>query len=109
MATAIDDCSLSLTSTPIFIHTIMGNSGKGNQAVEVSAVHSLGQGDQDQDQDHGDGARVGDDQCDQHPQHTVEDAQVGGGQSSRNNRTKKDFRIVKKRGIIPENVWYKED
>ena len=29
----IDDCSLSLTLTSIPIHTIMGNSGQGDQAV----------------------------------------------------------------------------
>ena len=44
MATAIDDCSLSLTLTSIPIHTIMGNSGQGDQAVEVAAVHRHGQG-----------------------------------------------------------------
>ena len=41
--------------------------------LNTKTTHRHEQG--DQDQDHGDGARVGDGRRDQHPQHTVEDAQ----------------------------------
>ena len=80
----------------------MGNSGQSDQDVEVAAVHIHEQG--EQNQDHDVGTRVGDDRRDTHPKHTVEDSQVVGGQSSRNSRPKKDFRIVKKRGRISDGL-----
>ena len=51
-----------------------------------------------------DGAQAGDVRCDQ-PQHGVEGAQVDRGQPSiGRSRPRKDFTIVKKRGIIPDGL-----
>ena len=98
--------SLSISVTTIPIHTPMENSdGQGDQTVIVAAVqkHGHGQGQGGRDQDHDDGAQVGDDQQEELPQHAVDEAQVR-GQPSRDSRPRKDFRVVKKRGIIPDGL-----
>ena len=78
-----------------------GGGGEAEDAPGGQEEHRDGAGAAD---DRHDGAQAGDDQYDRLP-HNVEGAQGCGGQPSiGRSRPRKDFRIVKKRGIIPDGL-----
>ena len=79
-------------------HTMETDTHPSGQDGEEAAEGHGDRGDQ------GDGAQAGDVQGDQ-PQHSVEGSQVNRGQPSiERSRPRKDFTIVKKRGIIPDGL-----
>ena len=93
--------STSTSITASNTHTIDMDHNHQHQGGQDGGEAAEGQGDQG---GQGDGAQAGEDRRDQ-PQHSVEGAQGDGGQPSiGRSRPRRDFSIVKKRGIIPDGL-----